>query len=191
MRIASFNVENLFSRVRAMNLDSWSDGKEILAAYSRLNSLLLLPTYTPVDKQAILATLDQLGLTRSDESAFVVLRQNRGRLLKRPRSGPPEVVADGRSAWVGWLELKTEAVNEVATTMTARVIQDVNADILAVVEAEDRIALRHFNEQLLKPLNAAYSGVMLIDGNDDRGIDVGLLMKPGYTINRWSVTSMI
>ena len=30
MRIASFNVENLFSRARVMNLEEWSDGKEIL-----------------------------------------------------------------------------------------------------------------------------------------------------------------
>jgi predicted extracellular nuclease len=182
MRIASFNVENLFSRARAMNLASWSDGKKILAAYSRLNTLLQKPTYTQTDKQAILAAIEQLGLTRDDESKFVILLQNRGRLLQRPQSGPPQVVADGRSDWIGWLALKTEAVDELATTMTARVIQDVNADILAVVEAENRIALRHFNEQLLQSLNAAYSGVMLIDGNDDRGIDVGLLTKPGYTV---------
>ena len=138
MRLVSFNVENLFSRVRAMNLAGWSEGKEILDEYSRLNTLLQKPTYTPVDKQAILAAIEQLGLTRSDESAFVILRQSRGRLLKRPRSGPPEVVADGRGDWIGWLELKTEAVDEVAIDMTARVIKDVNADILAVVEAEDR-----------------------------------------------------
>jgi hypothetical protein len=31
MRIAYFNVENLFSRVHPMNLESWSEGKEILA----------------------------------------------------------------------------------------------------------------------------------------------------------------
>lgn len=92
------------------------------------------------------------------------------------------MVAEGRSAWVGWLELKREAVNEVAIEMTAKVIQDVNADILAVVEAEDRIALMRFNEQLLKPIDAPYGEIMLIDGNDERGIDVGLLTKPIYLI---------
>jgi endonuclease/exonuclease/phosphatase family metal-dependent hydrolase len=66
--------------------------------------------------------------------------------------------------------------------MTAKVIQDVNADILGVIEAEDRIALSRFNEQLLKPIDAAYSGIMLIDGNDERGIDVGVLTKPSYHI---------
>jgi endonuclease/exonuclease/phosphatase family metal-dependent hydrolase len=182
MRIASFNVENLFSRARALNQEGWSEGREILSDYNRLNTILQKPVYTAANKQAILAAIDRLGLNKQDESKFVILRQNRGRLLKRPQSGPPQVVASGRGDWIGWLELKKEAVNEVAIRMTARVIQDVNADILAVIEAEDRIALKHFNEQLLRPINATYSGIMLIDGNDDRGIDVGLLTKPGFTI---------
>ena len=182
MRIASFNVENLFSRVSAMNLESWSEGKEILAEYSRLNTILQEPVYTAAHKQAILTAIERLGLNQDDESEFVILRQNRGRLLKRPPSGSPEVVAEGRSDWVGWLDLKREAVNDVAIEMTAKVIQDVSADILAVIEAEDRIALVRFNEQLLKPIDAPYSGIMLIDGNDERGIDVGLLTKPSYLI---------
>jgi hypothetical protein len=151
-----------------MNLASWREGKDVLAEYSRLNTWLQEPTYTQTDKGAILAGIDRLGLSWSDESEFVLLRQNRGRLLKRSRSGPLAVVAKGRGDWIGWLELKTKAVNEVATQMTAKVIQDINADILAVIEAEDRIALRHFNEQLLAP-NAAYDGIMLIDGNYERG----------------------
>ncbi len=182
MRIASFNVENLFNRACAMNLESWDAGKGILAGYSRFNTLIQKETYSQADKTAILKVLDQLGLKRSDESDYVILRQNRGRLLKRPKSGTPEVVANGRADWVGWLELKTESVNDVAVEMTAKVIKDVNADILAVIEAENRVALCHFNDQLLKPINSAYDRIMLIDGNDERGIDVGVLMKNNHTI---------
>jgi len=182
MRIASFNVENLFSRVRAMNLETWSEGEVVLAEYSHLNTILQKPVYSEADKQAILAAVERLGLNQDDDSEFVILRQNRGRLLKRPPSGPPEVVAEGRADWIGWVELKTEAVDEVAVEMTAKVIQDVNADVLAVVEAEDRTALRRFNEQLLKPIGAPYRGIMLIDGNDERGIDVGLLTRPEYIL---------
>lgn len=182
MRIASFNVENLFCRATALNQETWAAGKEILENFSRLNVLLQKSVYTETIKKAILTAIERLGLNKSDESKFVLLRQNRNRLLKRPQSGPPEVVAEGRGDWIGWLELKTESVNEIATQMTAKVIQDVNADVMAVVEAENRIALLHFNEQLLKPINSTYDGIMLIDGNDERGIDVGLLTKPGLTI---------
>lgn len=184
MIIASFNVENLFSRARALNQETWAEGREVLAAYSRLNTRLQKTTYTAADKQAILADLDVLGLKRSDESSVATLRQNRGGLVKRPPNGPTQVVAGGRDEWVGWVDLKTEAVNVIATRMTARVIRDVKADVLAVVEAEDRIALKRFNEQLLKPLGADYDCIMLIDGNDDRGIDVGLMTKSGFDIGR-------
>jgi endonuclease/exonuclease/phosphatase family metal-dependent hydrolase len=182
MRIASFNVENLFSRARAMNFDELIEGKPILSEYNRLTNLLLKTEYTAEDKSSILESLDRLGLSEDDDSKYVMLRQNRGRLIKRSQTGAPEIVANGRGDWIGWLELKTEAVNEIATKMTAQVIKDVNADILAVVEAEDRIALTHFNQQLLKPMNAEYSEIMLIDGNDERGIDVGLLAKSGIQI---------
>lgn len=182
MRIASYNVENLFSRARALNQETWAAGKDVLAAYSRLNSRLQKTTYTPEDKEAILADLDELGLRRSDESEFATLRQNRGGLVRRPKNKPAEVAAGGRDEWVGWVELKTEAVSVTATRMTAQVIKDVNADVLAVVEAEDRIALKRFNDQLLKAVSAAYDCIMLIDGNDDRGIDVGLLTRGGVNI---------
>lgn len=47
MRIASFNVENLFARAKALNLQSWAAGKPVLAAQAELNALLEEPTYTP------------------------------------------------------------------------------------------------------------------------------------------------
>lgn len=75
----------------------------------------------------------------------MILRPNRGHLLKRPHAGAVEVVADTRGDWIAWLELKTEAVNEIATPMTVKVVQEVQADILAVIEAEDRISLLNFH----------------------------------------------
>jgi hypothetical protein len=33
MRLATFNVENMFDRVKAMNLDTWADGKKVLEAH--------------------------------------------------------------------------------------------------------------------------------------------------------------
>lgn len=183
MRIASYNVENFFSRVVALNQQNWPEGKPILTAYAQLNARLQKPVYSKQDKTAILKGLDELGLKKSDESAMAFLRQNRGHLLTRPKNKPVEVTASGRDAWIGWVELKNEAVDEVATRMTAKVIQDVNADIQAVIETEDRVALKRFNEQLLKPISAAYECIMLIDGNDDRGIDVGLMTKSKINIS--------
>ena len=66
---------------------------------------------------------------------------------------------------------------------TARVLRDVDADLVVVVEAEDRISLCRFNEQVLEGIGGRpYDHIMLIDGNDERGIDVGLLTRSGVAI---------
>jgi hypothetical protein len=180
MRLASFNMENIFDRAKALNQDTIAAGKEILDKFVRLNTLLANAEYSAADKQEILEGLDELGVLKKDDGGeFVLLRQNRGKLLKRPKQGPVEVVAAGRSSWIGWLELKTEPVNEIATQNTARVIREVNAGVLGAIEVDNRVALQRFNQQLVPVTNsfARYPHVMLIDGNDDRGIDVGVLSR--------------
>ena len=114
MKLASFNVENLFMRARALNGSGFSaEGREILKAQADINSILGKDNYTAGDKKKIVDLLDTLGLKKSDESKFAILRQNRGHLVKRPQRGPIEVVADGRDDWIGWVDLTLEQVNEL------------------------------------------------------------------------------
>jgi endonuclease/exonuclease/phosphatase family metal-dependent hydrolase len=195
VRLASFNVENFFARPKAMNQDTWAAGRPVLAAHAELNALLEQPTYTDADKLRIVALLGTLGLTRSDSADMAVLRQVRGRLVRRPQADGVEVTADGRGDWVGWVDLTTEPVTAAAIANTARVIRDLNPQILGVVEAENRVVLKHFTDAQLRTPDPAPGGtaahaqdvplfphVMLIDGNDDRGIDVALLTQDGYPL---------
>jgi len=183
MRLGSFNVENLFERPKALNLGTWAQGRPILAAHARLNELIQNDPYSEQDRTEMLALLDQLGLLRSDTARFVRLRRIRGAFLRRPRTGDVSVVATGRTSWIGWVELITEPITQRAMEHTAMVIRDVGADVLAVVEAESRPLLQTFTSTLLDRVGGSpYDQVMLIDGNDDRGIDVGLLTRPGYPI---------
>jgi endonuclease/exonuclease/phosphatase family metal-dependent hydrolase len=181
MRLATFNLENFFSRPAAMNLPTVAAGTPILDAYARVNTLIQKDPYSATDKKDILKALETLKLKKSDESEFACLRQNHGRLIKRPAAPKPaEIVATGRSAWIGWVDLKTVPVDEIATKMTAKVIETINPDVLAVVEAEDRPTLLNFNQQFLK--SHPFGGAMLIDGNDDRGIDIGVYLKPQFQL---------
>jgi endonuclease/exonuclease/phosphatase family metal-dependent hydrolase len=184
MRIASFNVQNLFERAKALNLGSWAQSRPTLERHAQINRLLNKTTYSTADKKKIVELLTALGLDKSDDGRdFARLRQNKGKLIKRPRRGGPEIVAAGRGDWIGWVELKTEPVDELASRHTAMVIEEVDADVLGVVEAEDRIALKRFSEFSLSALDAEpYPHVMVIDGNDDRGIDVGVMTKAGFEI---------
>ena len=75
---------------------------------------------------------------------------------------------------------------------TGRATRDVDADVLAVIKAENRVVLQKFTENVLLGVAAElpeeqrptrYRSFMLIDGNDDRGIDLGLMTKPGFEID--------
>lgn len=192
IRIASYNVENLFARPKALNTNDWDEGKPILEAYEQVNALMSEAHYTPLRKQTMIDLLVALdvyfvngaGAVRrreTQEPRWAWLRKNRGAFDRQPEDPKQsvEIVADGREGWIGWVELQKEAVDAVSTRMTARVIAEVNADILAVVEAEDRPSLVRFNRELL---GQQYANAMLIDGNDERGIDVGLMTRAGFEL---------
>ena len=183
MRLASYNVENLFDRARAMNLKSLSQGKPVLERFAELNALLAQPSYSAADKKRMAKLVIELDLEKSDIGDFVILRRNRGGLIKRPKSGGVQIVASGRADWVGSLELRDEPVDEQAMRNTARVMRDIEADVLGVVEVESRPVLRDFNADVVAALGGeAFRHAMVIDGNDTRGIDVGLLTRQGFPI---------
>ena len=193
IRIASYNVENLFSRPRAMNQPEVI-AAAVLRAHARVNELFEQEVYTPAVKAEILVLLKELKLLRDDgdvtrKSTFAILRRIRGRLLRRPQNDPDgsqvTVIASGRGAWTGWVDLIKDRIEEKAIANTARVIREVAADIVGVVEAEDRLTLGRFTDSLLRdPLasDPLYPHVMVIDGNDPRGIDVGILSTAEYPL---------
>lgn len=85
MRIASFNVQNLFDRAVALDQPTWADGRPALEAHAKLNKLFNKPSYSAADKTEMLRLLGALGLLKKDDGGkFALLRQVRGRLLKRP-----------------------------------------------------------------------------------------------------------
>jgi endonuclease/exonuclease/phosphatase family metal-dependent hydrolase len=156
----------------------------VLEHFAEINSIFENTVYSDTDKARIIVLMRALGIDKKDDGGpFAALRQNRGRLLKRATLRAPEVVAKGRADWSGWVDMKQELVNEASTRNTARVVRDVNPDVLGIVECEGRAALQQFSEKLLPAVGGApYAEAMLIDGNDTRGIDVGLMTKPGYKV---------
>lgn len=190
-RIATFNVENLFNRPKVFNEEVETDRKGVIENVAKLSSIIEQDHYSDSDKNEIIALAEKLNLNKYNEGPMAFIRTIRGQLIRRPKNSPPEVVADCRSDWIGWVALKTAPVNEIAIENTGRVIRDVDADILAVIEAENRELLAQFSSSIVERVSqeissgqrpVPYEHVMLIDGNDRRGIDVGLLTKPGFPI---------
>ena len=192
MRIASFNVENLFARPNVFRETDLSIGKPILDAYAEVNLLIRKPLYSAADKKRIrkllvildIYTVNTHGAIRHKNVVrpkWAWLRKNRGTFDREPQDPTQdvEIIAVGRGSWIGWIELAKEPTNEVGTQITARVIREVNADVIGIVEAEDRPSLVRFNAELL---GGMYGHVMLIDGNDERGIDVAIMTRAGFDI---------
>ncbi|MGJ6122327.1 endonuclease/exonuclease/phosphatase [Mycolicibacterium sp. Y3] len=185
MIIATYNVENLFDRAKALKPGMGDDRtKKTLAAHAEINTLFDQQIYDGPTKARIIELLKILDLLADDTADLTLLRVIRGKLLKRSHDGSVEVVANGRPDWTGFVELRTEAIDDLAMKHTAMVMRDIKADILGVVEAESRPTLQMFSASLLDaiPDGKPYERCMLIEGNDGRGIDVGLLWRNAFEL---------
>lgn len=180
LRVATFNMENLFTRPTAMRDGSGATGQRAIDDHAELNGIISKDPYSDHDKARLLELERRYRFAdlNPTSSAWVQLNKIRGQLFKRTQAGVKSVVATGRSSWTGWFELKRDDVKWAATHNTGRVIAEVNADILICVEIENRPTLLRFNEQVLgAEFNCEYPHAMLIDGNDQRGIDVGIMSR--------------
>jgi predicted extracellular nuclease len=164
-RVASFNVENLFSRAKILNLRSHAAIDDKLAEVGELNKLIQKTSnFTAAEKQRIVDLYDGL-------KDYITIRENRGKLFN---SSKTKVAVNSGSEWDGEIEFKRDKFSELARENTAKVIKSVKADVACIVEAEDRPTLKAFDSDLL---NYRFKYEMLLDGNDPRGIDVGVYSR--------------
>lgn len=180
IRIATFNMENLFTRPAAMAEGSGATGQEAINDQAELNQIVSKAAYGTGDKARLIELDRKYGFSslNAPANALVVMDKIRGALFSRSQAGVVTVVAAGRGDWTGWFSLRTDNVSWEAIFNTGRVVAEVNADIQVCVEVENRPTLLRFNEQVLKAqFDKAYPHVMVIDGNDDRGIDVGIMSR--------------
>jgi hypothetical protein len=95
LRVATFSVENLFDRAKALNTTTWAEGRPILQAFDQFNTLANQAIYSEADKQAMLAALETLQVlqrtsagslrfNRNPFNAWALLRENRGDFIKQP-----------------------------------------------------------------------------------------------------------
>ena len=112
MRLATFNVENMFERPAIMNLPQWKDGEKVLQDFTVLSNLIEKPTYSAADKKRILEIIKKRHRTliKSGQTKYLRLNEIRGKLLKKPRNAPVEVAVNGRDEWIGWFELNRETI---------------------------------------------------------------------------------
>lgn len=188
IRIATFNMENLFRRPTAFRIADPAKRKEILDDFVALTALLDLPTYEDTDKTKIERIIKKHRAYEIDpkDPPPIFINQSRpvkeSRLFSRSGSGKDTVIkvtAAGRASWSGWAELGQDDLDLDVVRNTGRVVSEVDADILLTVEVENRLSLERFNTQVLAGAldRRPYPYALLIDGNDPRGIDIGIFSR--------------
>lgn len=179
LKIATFNVNNLFQRPAVLQLEGFNaTTRQVLDDIQRLTELLARSSYagaTGSEIKLLLEKYDQHFDKKTPNNRWFFVNQIRGKLYSVQKQPPAiKLQAGGRDEWFGWIELKIENVPPASIQNTARVVHAIRPDILCVVEAEDRLAMDRFNDDALRPLGFSFSRDLLVDGNDPRGIDVGL-----------------
>jgi endonuclease/exonuclease/phosphatase family metal-dependent hydrolase len=164
VKVATFNVENLFGRAKAINLVRHESSTEVLGDIGKLQDELKKPVY---DKPEIIRLYKKV----KDYVKFNVVRSDVGFYIVYRRNGVWTVTANGKKDWDGFLEHRRDKFSSDAQRNTAWVIKDIKPDVLCLVEVENLPVLRNFNTDLL---GSRYPYKMLIDALDPRGIDVGL-----------------
>jgi endonuclease/exonuclease/phosphatase family metal-dependent hydrolase len=163
-RIATYNVENLFSRVKVFNLSDPSIGDDAIKKIGELENELKKTVY---DKTKIMDLYNQV-------KQYVSVNEEMGKLWKKSGNKITGVTANGKNDWAGSLVFKKAKFNEMERSNTAKVIKTIKADLMCLVEVEDKPTITSFNSQLL---NSKYKYNILIDAFDPRGIDVGACSK--------------
>jgi hypothetical protein len=77
IRIASFNVENLFARPKVFDLSDWNTSEPVLKAYEKVSALLQKAKYSATDKKQIRDLLLTLEIYTVDKKQrqFAAIRQ--------------------------------------------------------------------------------------------------------------------
>jgi endonuclease/exonuclease/phosphatase family metal-dependent hydrolase len=160
--IATFNCENLFTRP-AIFEEADKRSNELLQNVDLLKGELKKPVF---DHDAI------AGLEKSLKG-YAAINDIRGTAAK----------AKGAADWLGYVSLEKTTLADAAVDNVARVIADLDADIVSVIEVEDRLTLKGFCKDILfkkflKPAGKdPYPYIMSIQGNDARGINIGVMSR--------------
>ena len=165
IRIASFNVQNLFDRPKVFNFRDRSIGDNLLERIGEFRKRAKKQSYTSADKQAMVRAFTHDGGTPATAplSRYISIREDMGKFWKRRNRKIVGVKAGGSGDWDGSIEFKRAKFSEVGRKNTAKVVRAVKADVACIVEADSRPSLKKFDTE---SLYSRYRYEMLMDGND-------------------------
>ncbi|HUH45821.1 MAG TPA: hypothetical protein VLZ54_01605 [Arenibacter sp.] len=182
MKIATLNIENLYHRDKSLIRKDPS--KCVSDWVSELDSLIprIRKSENEMDRIRELSFL--LGFGKFNKGLYGVLRKRQGNLYLKLGDVGKEMKASELTDWNGWIALSTVDIDKRSTYNKAKLIAESDADIILLQEVEDRSSLVDFNNTYLRESNILpYEQVMVLEGNDSRGLSLGIMLKNGYRLD--------
>lgn len=178
MKIATFNVQNLFHRDR--RLLQKTRGKCVSDWIVEFDDLLLKER-CPWNTERLKELSFLLDFDKTYNNPYVVMRKKAGAHYLKGMNYSKELKSGELTDWNGWIKVQTVPIDPEATNHKAMVISEMDPDILVLQEVEDKLSLDEFNKLILPKFNCAtFSESILIPNSEGRGRNQALLLKNGY-----------
>lgn len=180
MKIAIFNVQNLFHRDR--NLIQKTVGKCVSDWIVEFDTLLTKEkSASNTERLKELSFL--LDFDKTYQNPYVVMRKKAGELYLKGMNCSKELKSGELTDWNGWIKVQTVPIDPEATKHKAMVISEINPDILVLQEVEDKMSLAEFNNFILPKFNCEpFPEIILIPNSEGRGRNQALLLKNGHQL---------
>ncbi|MGB5663633.1 hypothetical protein [Eudoraea sp.] len=181
MKIATYNIQNLFHRNKELIKENrlqkqhfWNEELESLFTKGDKTE----KNYVRMRELAVL-----LGFNKAPFEPYVSIKNLEGNLMVETSPLTSDNRASYYSDWNGWIKLATNPIRKAAILNKAKVINEINPDILFLQEVESRTSLIQFNSLFLKrEMQSPYTEIIHMEGNGSRGNGIGVLMKKGCRV---------
>lgn len=182
MKIAFWNIENLYNRDKDLDRANWN--KCLFDWVNELDRLMGRIQKGPNDVDRIRELTFLLGFEKINDHPYGTLRKRQGELYLKPGSFAREIRAAESTDYTGWIPLTTRGIHQNSIRNKAKLIGDIDADVLILQEVEDRASLLDFNElYLMEYMKKPYDQILVLEGTDSKGLSMGIMVKNGYRID--------
>ena len=138
---------------------------------------------TDKDNERLRELSCMIGIDNSLHLPYAVIKRKSGFIFLKGMDYSKELKAGELTDWNGWIAVQNVPIEPLAIENKARIIADINPDILILQEIEDRASLEEFNTVLLPKFNCIpFRDSFVVQGNDKRGQEIGILSRKGFEI---------
>lgn len=181
MKIATFNIQNLFHRDKLLVKENRLQNNDYRT--EEFEKLIRIKHKTSRDYSRMNELAELIGINTAPFESYLSMKNIDGEIVVSSNIKGQTKKASYETNWEGWIKLKTAPINEKALLHKTKVIIDTNPDVLLLQEVEDRSSLLEFNSKFLsnKP-ETEYDEIIYMEGNNPKGLGMGILLKSGCHI---------